>query len=485
MASANKKSLRYSQKLFLLLVLFAWALLACFLTFQYEREKEFKALQLNSSLQLFNARMIEAMKDGVSPVRFLADTRSPFDSLRVTVVSRDGNVMFDNSVSPLPHSSHLTRKEISQALKDGSAYSLRRHSESTDLTYFYSAMADGDIVVRSAIPYTSITLTELLKADMGFIRFMVVVTVILIVVAYFATRKLGTNITRLNRFAQKAERGERIYADEPFPDDELGEISSHIVRLYSRLQEANAECDRQHQLALHEEREKIRIKKQLTNNINHELKTPIASIQVCLETLEAHPAMDAAKREEFIRRASDNCLRLKNLLTDVSTITRMEDGFNRIDKSEVSLSEIIADSVDDARRKAPDMRFVVRIPDSLEVNGNYALLKSVFTNLLDNAIAYSGGDTVEIALTGESHTAYQFSFTDNGVGVDSNHLPHLFERFYRVDKGRSRSVGGTGLGLSIVKNAVLVHNGSISVSNPPGGGLRFDFTIAKRSPQLT
>ena len=203
MVSVNS-SLRYSQKLFLLLVLFAWALLACFLIFQYEREKSFKVIQLNSSLQLFNAKMAEAIKDGITPEAFLAGTKLPFDSLRVSVISPDGNVKFDNSAATLPHDSHLTRSEISKALKTGSGYTLRRHSESTDRTYFYSALYDGHTIVRSAIPYTSISLLELLKADRGFIYFMCVVTLILIVVAYFATRKLGTNITRLNNFAKKA-----------------------------------------------------------------------------------------------------------------------------------------------------------------------------------------------------------------------------------------------------------------------------------------
>lgn len=478
MVSANR-SLRYSQKLFLLLVLFAWALLACFLTFQYEREKSFKVIQLNSSLQLFNAKMAEAIKDGITPEEFLAGTKLPFDSLRVSVISPDGNVSFDNTVTTLPHTSHLTRSEISKALKTGSGYTLRRHSESTDRTYFYSAMYDGHTIVRSAIPYTSISISELLKADKGFIYFMCVVTLILIVVAYFATRKLGTNITRLNNFAKKAERGERIYADESFPDDELGEISSHIVMLYAKLQEANAECDRQHLLVLKEEKEKIRIKKQLTNNINHELKTPIASIQVCLETIDAHPDMELSKRKEFISRALDNCSRLRSLLTDVATITRMEDGFNHIEKSSVNLSAIILECFDDARHKAPAIDFNVDIPDNMVINGNPDILKSIFSNLLDNAIAYSGCNQVRLSMTSDTTTDYSFSFTDNGSGVESKHLPHLFERFYRVDKGRSRSAGGTGLGLAIVKNAVIFHDGHISVRNRHSGGLEFDFTLSK------
>lgn len=119
------------------------------------------------------------------------------------------------------------------------------------------------------------------------------VTVLMCIIGYFVTRRVGLHISRLRLFAEKAERGERIYDTEPFPHDELGDISNHIVRLYARLQQAITDRDREHRSALHEEQEKIRIKKQLTNNINHELKTPVAAMQVCLETLIDHPDLPA------------------------------------------------------------------------------------------------------------------------------------------------------------------------------------------------
>lgn len=118
------------------------------------------------------------------------------------------------------------------------------------------------------------------------------------------------------------------------------------------------------------------------------------------------------------------------------------------------------------------------IPNEILINGNSGLLYSTFRNLTDNAIAYAGANT-HILLTAERKDDgfWHFMFKDDGVGVAPEHLPRLFERFYRVDKGRSRKMGGTGLGLAIVKNAVRVHGGSISVKNNPEGGLRFDFTL--------
>ena len=113
--------------------------------------------------------------------------------------------------------------------------------------------------------------------------------------------------------------------------------------------------------------------------------------------------------------------------------------------------------------------------------GNYSLLYSIFRNLMDNAIAYAGTNIhINISCFREDENYYYFSFADTGIGVSPEHLNRLFERFYRVDKGRSRKLGGTGLGLAIVKNAVLIHGGTISAKNNQGGGLEFVFTLAKR-----
>jgi signal transduction histidine kinase len=113
------------------------------------------------------------------------------------------------------------------------------------------------------------------------------------------------------------------------------------------------------------------------------------------------------------------------------------------------------------------------------VEGNLSLIVSIFRNLTENAIAYSGGKNIYISLLGSSDTMYRICFEDDGCGVEEKQLSRLFERFYRVDKGRSRRMGGTGLGLAIVKHAVQFHGGTITVENRPGGGLRFLFSLKR------
>ena len=481
MATALRSRLSYHRRLFLLLLSFSWVLVACFIVFQYGREKHFKAERLNARLQLLNLRMLDALDEGAEPAACIATHNGPFEELRVTIIDRQGNVLFDNSLDTLPAANHLDRPEVAEALAHGSGYTIRRHSESTHRNYFYSAMLGDRYIIRSAVPY-SVPLSTVLAADRVFLWFMLGVTLLMSIAGYFATRRLGHNISRLNDFAQRAERGERIDEPESFPHDELGEISNHIIRLYARLQQTTADRDREHALALHEEQEKIRIKKQLTNNINHELKTPVAAIQGYLETLLANPSLDAGRRTEFLEKSCAQIERLRRLLSDVATITRMDEASQVIRKEPVVVNDLIAEVAEEMALKPAEQRLRVNVdfPERVEVVGNPALLSSIFRNLADNAAAYSGGRDIYIRLLDNSPEACTILFADNGIGVSDEHLPHLFERFYRVDKGRSRKLGGTGLGLSIVKNAVMIHGGTISARNRERGGLEFRFTLRKK-----
>lgn len=145
--------------------------------------------------------------------------------------------------------------------------------------------------------------------------------------------------------------------------------------------------------------------------------------------------------------------RLRQLLQDISTITRMDEASQLIERENVDIHAIVQDIIAEVALRPADkrMRINCNFDRELPIFGNANLLTSIFRNLTENAIAYSGGRDIFINLTKETPEEYVFSFADNGIGIDSQHLSHIFERFYRVDKGRSRKLGGTGLGLSIVK----------------------------------
>ena len=479
MASAIKLS--FHRRLFVMLIAFSWSIILCFIGFQYLREKQYKSDYLSLQLQLYNRHLLEAVEqDGEPHEAYIATHQKPFDDLRISIIALSGKVVYDNMLPVDSLDNHRMRPEVAAAMKKGSGYHIGRQSTSDGLEYFYSATRGKELIARTAIPYSA-SLRELLQADWTFLGVMISISLAMSILAYFVTRRLGKNMERLNRFAAKAEKGEAFDEEEPFPNDELGSISNHIVQLYGQWQQTIKDRDLAHEAALREEKEKIRIKRQLSNDINHELKTPVASIGVCLETLLSGIALTEEKRQELIERCYTHNERLRRLMNEVSLITRMEDGSALIGKERIVLNDVLTDIADELEIMPEDegMSLHTDFNEEVVIDGNLSLIGSIFRNLTENAIAYSEGKNIFISLVKNNETECCIRFEDDGVGVEEKQLSRLFERFYRVDKGRSRQKGGTGLGLSIVKHAVLFHGGSITASNRPGGGLRFDFSLRK------
>ena len=478
MASAIRLS--FHRRLFVMLIAFSWSIIVCFIGFQYMREKQYKQDYLSLQLQLYNRHLLEAVEDGEPHESYIATHQKPFDDLRISIIDLTGRVVYDNMLPVRSLDNHRMRPEVSAALKRGSGYHIGRQSASDGVEYFYSATRGRRLIVRTAIPYSA-SLRELLQADWTFLGVMISISLAMSVLAYFVTRRLGKNMERLNRFAAKAEKGEVFDEKEPFPNDELGAISNHIVQLYAQWQQTIRDRDRAHEAALREEQEKIRIKRQLSNNINHELKTPVASIGVCLETLLSGISLSEEKRQELIERCYMHNERLRRLLNEVSLITRMEDGSALIGKENVVINDMLAEIAEELAIMPEEERMTLHTDfgKEVEIEGNLSLIGSIFRNLTENAIAYSGGKNIYISLMEDNDSWCSIRFEDDGCGVEDKQLSRLFERFYRVDKGRSRQLGGTGLGLSIVKHAVLFHGGTITASNRPGGGLRFEFSLKK------
>ena len=472
--------LSYHKRLFLMLLAFFWSIILCFIYFQYTREKQYKTDFLNAQLQLYNTTLLQTIESAPSFEEYVETHTLPFEDLRISIISLDGTVIYDNMLTADSLDNHSKRPEVADALKKGEGHNTERLSASDGREYFYSATRGKEFVVRTAIPQSD-ALKELLKTDWTFLGTMMSISLAMSILAYFATRRLGKNIERLNRFAAKAEKGESFDEEEPFPNDELGSISNHIVRLYSQWQQTVKDRDIAHEARLREEQEKIRIKRQLTNNINHELNTPVASIQVCLETLLSGINLSEDKRQELIERCYTNNERLRRLLGDVSLITRIEDGSQLIGKEPVDINNIINEIACELEIMPEDERFTLHtdFKDPVTVEGNPSLIGSIFRNLTENAIAYSGGKNIYVSLIENNDKFCHIRFEDDGCGVEEKQLPRLFERFYRVDKGRSRRMGGTGLGLAIVKHAVQFHGGTIVATNKKQGGLQFDFTLNK------
>ncbi len=589
MTKFNIRLLTFSRKLFLSVITLFVAFAACFMLFQYQREKSYKTELLNTQLQNYNEQLYGYMADAGSldSLKHYIMTHM-IPNLRVTIITPEGKVIFDSTDKNLSEfSNHSSRKEVQDALMYGSGYAISRFSESIDgEEYFYSAkyFPKHRIILRSALPY-NVSLTEHLEADMGYVWFTFLICIVLMVIFYRFTYKLGKSITNLQQFALKADKNEPIDMDilRTFPKNELGEISQHIITIYKRLHRAkealyiereklishlqtsheglgvftkerkeilvnslftqyinnisdrnlsstdeiftipelkpiieflnknegnyskeekrvthhlnkNArtftiECiifqDLSFEISINDitqEEEQARLKRQLTQNIAHELKTPVSSIQGYLETILSNPNIPKDTVRTFLERSYAQSNRLTTLLRDISVLTRMDEAPEMMEREAVNLSLVVDNIINEVALGLEEkcIRVINLMPQALMVNGNHSLLYSIFRNLMDNAIAYAGTNIqITINCFREDDTFYYFSFSDSGVGVEEEHLTRLFERFYRVDKGRSRKLGGTGLGLAIVKNAVLFHGGTIFAKNAPNGGLEFVFTLQK------
>ena len=224
-----------------------------------------------------------------------------------------------------------------------------------------------------------------------------------------------------------------------------------------------------------------RMRRELTQNIAHELKTPVASILGYTDTILDNPQMTSETQRQFIERTNAQAHRLTALLQDISTLNRMDYAAHQLTMERTDVSAIVGDIVQETviALKKHHMTLNNCLSQHIVIQGNPSLIYSIFRNLVDNAINYAGeGTTIGISAE-QTADSWTFRFSDNGIGIAPEHLPRIFERFYRIDKSRSRTIGGTGLGLAIVKNAVMLHRGTITVRLAEKGGLVFEFSLKR------
>ena len=500
----QKHFLSFSRKLFLSVISLFLVFAICFIAYQYQREREYKIELLNTKLQDYNSRLYEQLENQPLDSEIIDGyiNNHILEDLRVTLIDAQGNVVYDSYPSHNNQmENHLNRPEVQKAIKHGNGYDVRRTSETTGVPYFYSATHYKDYIVRSALPY-NVSLINNLQADPHYLWFTVIVTLLLMIIFYKFTNKLGTSISQLREFAMRADRNEPIEMamQSAFPHNELGEISQHIIQIYKRLHETKE--------ALYIEREKLithlqisheglgiftKDKKEiLVNNLFTQYSNLISDSN--LETTEEVFAI--SELQEIIHFINKNgrtfiveCIIFQDASFEISIndVTQEEEQVRLKRQLTQNIAHELKTPVSSIQGYLETIvsnenipREKINVKKSIQIKGNYSLLYSIFRNLMDNAIAYAGSNIqININCFREDENFYYFSFADTGIGVSPEHLNRLFERFYRVDKGRSRKVGGTGLGLAIVKNAVIIHGGSISAKNNQGGGLEFVFTLAK------
>ena len=232
-----------------------------------------------------------------------------------------------------------------------------------------------------------------------------------------------------------------------------------------------------------EQKRNQQLKQEMTNNIAHELKTPVSSIRGFLEILLGDKPIAEEQRRYFLERCYSQTLRLSDLINDVSLINKLEEADDLFNREPVNVWERAEEAIRELQPNAEQQRITIlnNLSKDMVIEGNNLLLYSIFRNLIENSLTHAG-EGVNICINcykPEDEKHYFIQFYDTGKGVSNDYLPKLFDRFVRIDEGRSRKSGGTGLGLSIVKHAVLFHGGDIYVKNREEGGLEFFFSLKK------
>lgn len=410
--------------------------------FQIRSEKVVKEEMFGRQLSIYADIVDQCMAEGKLETDRLLKVLP--EDIRITIVDLEGTVMYDakftsgqflpvTCVSPVESgalANHLSRPEIMAAVKSSSGYAIR-NSGTAGIQYFYYAKFCGDKIVRVAMPYEK-KIRNMLRPD---ILFIIIVAAILFV-SFLIIALLS------------------------------GYFEHGVSKLHDQI-----------------DQEKVKYKEmkhQMTNNIAHELRTPVSSIRGYLETLVNCPDIAPERKQAFIERAYIQTIRLSDLIRDIALITKIEEASDQLAKERICLKDVVDEVIMEFRDMLDDKSVVVEnLLDSIHINGNQTLLHAIFRNLVENSLKYGGGNlTIHVECLGLCGGKCSLVYYDTGKGVGEEHLPRIFERFYRVSEGRTRDDGGSGLGLSIVRNAIAFHGGDIAASIRPSGGIQYDFTLS-------
>jgi two-component system phosphate regulon sensor histidine kinase PhoR len=429
-----------------------------------------------------NARLIAlalpAGLDDQAAARMRAMARDA--GARLTVIGRDGRVVIDSDAEPAKMENHAGRAEFMEALVGRQGSSVR-HSATTGLDYLYVAIPLANGALRLAMPLSEI------RGQVNSIRGRMLAAtaaafVPAILIAAFFARRISKRVGAIIAFAGELAKGNYRARLDTANRGELGLLSSQLKEAGENLQRAVEQLEREHS-----ELEKLeRVRKDFVINVSHELRTPLASIQGYAETLMDGALEDQANNMRFLGIIRQNAERLASLTADLLTLSRVEMRRQELNFAPYKSSELLTEVVDTVYPIARKKQIRLEKQFSPEVDSVYCdaeAVHQILINLLDNAMKYTpDGGVITLGTRPFGASTVEIFVKDTGVGIPSEDVPRLFERFYRVDKARSRELGGTGLGLAIVKHLVLAQNGEVRVESAINEGSTFSFTLPMEAP---
>jgi len=391
---------------------------------------------------------------------------------RITVIDKNGTVYGDSEYDPKQMENHSDRPEVIRALENGRGESIRL-SDTLKFNMKYVAvpyLINNEIagVIRLAIPLNDLE-SQIRVIYRAVLIGGICAAIMVFIVGFFISKSITNPIREMEKIAQSISRGDFSKKINLKTKDELGSLAKSFNRMADNLQ---AQIDNLKKM------DKVRT--DFVANVSHELKTPLTSIKGYIETLQDGALDDKENAERFLTIIKKHADSLTNIVNDLLILSEAEAGNETLNKTTFDIKsfidEIILGFGHDLNEKNINAEFESR-NDTIEIYADKGKIEQVIVNVIDNAIKYTeNGRKIKINLSKERDIIF-ISIQDNGIGISEKHLSRVFERFYRVDKARSRKVGGTGLGLAIVKHIVFLHEGEIEVESSVGQGTKINIKL--------
>jgi len=394
-------------------------------------------------------------------------------NLRITVIDADGKVLYDNQQSAALMENHANREEVKSAISSQGTAVIKRHSATlnADMLYLARFYPDLNQVVRTSLPLVFYQ-SGVQQLQVTFITVMVFALVLLAGASYLFTKRLTRPLFELQNAAQSMAGANYSVRVHVHSHDEIGALSLAFNSMADQLEKEVRELEEKNvRLA-----ELQQMRAEFVANVSHELKTPLTSIRGFVDTLRNGHIEDPAVQSRFLEIIDIEAERLHQLISDILQLSEIEGMENDLELQKFDLSALVDDVATLLDDKATERHVSIIVEDSeaLPVLASQYRIKQILINLVDNAIKYNkDGGRVYIRASREPDRIIAIRVKDTGEGIPSEHLPRVFERFYRVDKSHSREMGGTGLGLSIVKHIAQLYDGTATVESVEGAGSTF------------
>jgi signal transduction histidine kinase len=410
--------------------------------------------------------------------------------VRVTIIAPDGTVIGDSERTlrdVRKMENHAARPEVAAALA-GAIGSDLRHSQTLNVAMLYIAVPINDGQRVSGVLRLALPMTELAAVSAS-IRTTVAIGALLaagvaLMVGLFLSRRVTRPVAEMQAIATRMAAGDFFHRVPVTGTDEIAELGRGLNLLASRLQEKIQDLEGERAKVatiLAEVRRLEHVRTEFVANVSHELRTPLTVIKGYLETLLDEAPAQPETHRRFLEVAYTHAARLSRLVDDLLELSNLETGKAVLKLSAVDVHGAADEIVAMFEKKAAHKKLVVRneTPTGLQAHADRDRLSQVLVNLVDNAVKYTPeGGTVTIGGTRRPDQFVTMWVSDTGSGIPPSDLPRLTERFYRVDKARSRELGGTGLGLAIVKHLVQAHGGELVIESDLGKGTKVSFTLA-------